>query len=46
MYDVMIAGYGPTGMLAAVLLGRAGHRVAVFERYTPALQPAARRHRA
>ena len=33
MYDVMIAGYGPTGMLAAVLLGRAGHRVAVFERY-------------
>ena len=46
MYDVMIAGYGPTGMLAAVLLGRAGHRVAVFERYQHALQPAARRHRA
>ena len=33
MYDVMIAGYGPTGMLAAILLGRAGHRVAVFERH-------------
>jgi 3-(3-hydroxy-phenyl)propionate hydroxylase len=33
-YDVVIAGYGPTGMLAAVLLGRAGHRVAVLERYT------------
>jgi 3-(3-hydroxy-phenyl)propionate hydroxylase/flavoprotein hydroxylase len=33
MYDVLIVGYGPTGMLAAALLGRAGHRVAVFERY-------------
>ena len=33
MHDVMIVGYGPTGMLAAVLLGRAGYRVAVFERY-------------
>jgi 2-polyprenyl-6-methoxyphenol hydroxylase-like FAD-dependent oxidoreductase len=33
-YDVVIAGFGPTGMLAAVLLGRAGHRVAVLERYT------------
>jgi 2-polyprenyl-6-methoxyphenol hydroxylase-like FAD-dependent oxidoreductase len=33
MHDVMIVGYGPTGMLAAVLLGRAGRRVAVFERY-------------
>ena len=33
MYDVLIAGYGPTGMMAAALLGRAGHRVAVFERY-------------
>jgi 2-polyprenyl-6-methoxyphenol hydroxylase-like FAD-dependent oxidoreductase len=32
-YDVLIAGYGPTGMLAAILLGRAGHRVGVFERY-------------
>jgi 2-polyprenyl-6-methoxyphenol hydroxylase-like FAD-dependent oxidoreductase len=33
VYDVLIAGYGPTGMLAAALLGRAGHRIAVFERY-------------
>jgi 2-polyprenyl-6-methoxyphenol hydroxylase-like FAD-dependent oxidoreductase len=33
MYDVLIAGYGPTGMLAAALLGRAGHRVGIFERY-------------
>jgi len=33
MYDVLIAGYGPTGMMAAILLGRAGHKVAVFERY-------------
>ena len=32
-YDVAIAGYGPTGMLAAILLGRAGHRVIVLERY-------------
>src|SRR5438874_2562461 len=34
MYDVVIVGYGPTGMLAAILLGRAGHRVAVIERYS------------
>lgn len=34
MYDVLVAGYGPTGMLAAILLGRAGHRVAVIERHT------------
>jgi 2-polyprenyl-6-methoxyphenol hydroxylase-like FAD-dependent oxidoreductase len=34
MYDVIIVGYGPTGMLAAIMLGRAGHRVAVLERYT------------
>ena len=33
MYDVIIVGWGPTGMTAANLLGRAGHRVAVFERY-------------
>jgi 2-polyprenyl-6-methoxyphenol hydroxylase-like FAD-dependent oxidoreductase len=33
-YDVLVAGYGPTGMMAALLLGRAGHRVAVIERYT------------
>lgn len=33
MYDAVVVGYGPTGMLAAILLGRAGHRVAVIERY-------------
>jgi 2-polyprenyl-6-methoxyphenol hydroxylase-like FAD-dependent oxidoreductase len=33
MYDVVIVGYGPTGMFAALTLGRAGHRVAVVERY-------------
>jgi 2-polyprenyl-6-methoxyphenol hydroxylase-like FAD-dependent oxidoreductase len=33
IYDVVIIGYGPVGMVAAALLGRAGHRVAVFERY-------------
>jgi len=33
-YDVVIVGYGPTGMMAAALLGRAGHRVAVLERHT------------
>ena len=31
--DVAIVGYGPTGMLAAILLGRAGHRVVVLERH-------------
>ncbi len=34
IYDVLVVGYGPTGMMAAILLGRAGHRVAVLERYT------------
>ena len=33
MYDVVIVGYGPTGMMAAILLARAGHKVAVIERY-------------
>lgn len=33
IYDVAIIGYGPSGMMAAILLGRAGHRVAVIERY-------------
>jgi 3-(3-hydroxy-phenyl)propionate hydroxylase/flavoprotein hydroxylase len=33
MYDVAVVGYGPVGMVTAALLGRAGHRVAVVERY-------------
>ena len=33
LYDVVIVGYGPSGMMAAILLGRAGHRVAVVERH-------------
>lgn len=32
-YDVAIVGYGPVGQTAAALLGRAGHRVGVFERF-------------
>ncbi len=31
--DVAIVGYGPVGQALAVLLGRAGHRVGVFERF-------------
>ena len=31
--DVAIVGYGPVGQMLAALLGRAGHRVAVFERF-------------
>ncbi len=31
--DVAIVGYGPVGQALAALLGRAGHEVAVFERY-------------
>jgi 2-polyprenyl-6-methoxyphenol hydroxylase-like FAD-dependent oxidoreductase len=31
--DVAIVGYGPAGQALAALLGRAGHRVVVFERY-------------
>ena len=31
--DVAVVGYGPVGMAMAALLGRAGHRVEVLERY-------------
>lgn len=32
-FDVVIVGYGPVGQALAALLGRAGHRVAAFERF-------------
>ena len=31
--DVAIVGYGPVGQALAAMLGRAGHRVVVFERF-------------
>jgi 2-polyprenyl-6-methoxyphenol hydroxylase-like FAD-dependent oxidoreductase len=37
-YDVAVVGYGPVGQLAAILLGRMGHSVAVLERW-PELYP-------
>jgi 2-polyprenyl-6-methoxyphenol hydroxylase-like FAD-dependent oxidoreductase len=37
-YDVAIVGYGPVGQMAAILLGRLGYAVAVFERW-PSLYP-------
>jgi 3-(3-hydroxy-phenyl)propionate hydroxylase len=36
LYDIAVVGYGPTGLTAASLLGRLGHRVVVVERW-PAL---------
>ncbi len=32
-FDVAIIGYGPVGQTLSALLGRAGHRVVVFERF-------------
>jgi 3-(3-hydroxy-phenyl)propionate hydroxylase len=32
-FDVVVGGYGPTGMAAASLLAQKGHRVCVFERW-------------
>lgn len=37
-FDVAIVGYGPVGQTAAILLGRLGHSVGVFERW-PELYP-------
>ncbi|WP_433187505.1 bifunctional 3-(3-hydroxy-phenyl)propionate/3-hydroxycinnamic acid hydroxylase [Actinoallomurus sp. CA-150999] len=34
IFDVAIAGYGPTGMVAASLLGQLGHEVVVCERWS------------
>ena len=39
-YDVAIVGYGPVGQTAAILMGRLGYRVGVFERW-PSLYPRA-----
>jgi 3-(3-hydroxy-phenyl)propionate hydroxylase len=33
LYDIAVIGYGPTGLTAASLLGRLGHRVVVCERW-------------
>lgn len=32
-FDVIVVGYGPTGLTSSSLLARLGHRVAVFERW-------------
>jgi 3-(3-hydroxy-phenyl)propionate hydroxylase len=33
-YDVAIVGYGPSGLVLASALGKAGHKVVVFERWS------------
>ncbi|MCY1220281.1 3-(3-hydroxy-phenyl)propionate/3-hydroxycinnamic acid hydroxylase [compost metagenome] len=33
VFDVAIVGYGPTGLVAASLLGKAGYKVVVIERW-------------
>lgn len=33
-YDLIIVGYGPTGLMLASLLGQQGHRIAVVERWS------------
>ena len=37
-FDIAIIGYGPVGQTAAILLGRLGYQVGVFERW-PSLYP-------
>ncbi len=37
-YDIAVVGYGPVGQTAAILMGRLGYRVGVFERW-PRLYP-------
>jgi 2-polyprenyl-6-methoxyphenol hydroxylase-like FAD-dependent oxidoreductase len=37
-YDIAIVGYGPVGQTAAILMGRLGYSVGVFERW-PSLYP-------
>ncbi len=37
-YDIAVVGYGPVGQTVAILMGRLGYRVGVFERW-PSLYP-------